>query len=63
MECLCERMIDGLVVKLWYQEPDEITVTVRDDKKGENFALEPPASKALDAYYHPYAYRGFEVGN
>jgi hypothetical protein len=54
---LCDRNHEGLVVKLWYQEPDEITITVRDERSGENFAIEVAPSEAIDAYYHPFAYR------
>jgi len=58
---LCDRNHEGLVVKLWYQEPDEITITVRDERNGENFALEVDPRDALDAYYHPFAYRDREA--
>lgn len=56
MICLCDREADRVVVKLWEQY-GEITVTVRDDKTGEHFVLKPSPDKALDAFYHPFAYR------
>jgi hypothetical protein len=54
--CLCERIIDGLVVKLW-ELSGEITITVKDDKTGENFAIEVKPQNAIDAFYHPFAYK------
>lgn len=56
MICLCDREIDGLVVKLWEMNR-EITITVRDERNGDNFAFEVEPEFALDAYYHPFAYR------
>jgi hypothetical protein len=53
--CLCEREFAGTVVKLW-ELSGEITITVKDGK-GDNFAFEIEASKAIDAFYHPFAYR------
>lgn len=59
MVCLMERESSGIVVKLWEQD-GEVTVTVKDEKTGDNFVVTPDPSKALDAYYHPFAYRSEE---
>lgn len=65
MNCLCERNADNIVVKLWWQEPDSISVTVNDVSKGERFAItDIKPEKALDAFYHPFAYyEGKEAAN
>lgn len=59
MNELADRNNDGVVVKLWEQY-GEITITVRDTRTGENFTLHPPPDKAMDCFYHPFAYRKVE---
>lgn len=61
MICLCERIIDGLVVKLW-EESGRITITVSDVREDENFGIEVEPDKALDAFYHPFAYKARAEG-
>jgi len=54
---LAQRENEGISVTLfWYQETDRLTVAVRDERTGEAFDLEAPASTAMDVFNHPYAY-------
>lgn len=62
MELLEERQDNGITVKLWWvKEGNEITVTVRDIKNGEAFALNPPSDKAHDCFLHPYTYTDYKI--
>lgn len=53
---LATRKSDGRMVVLnWY--PDENTVEVIVNEPGEtDLVIYPPNDRALDAFYHPYAY-------
>ena len=54
---LAHRMAYGIeVALLWSPDSDTVVVAVNDENTGEAFALEPPRSRALDAFYHPFAY-------
>lgn len=56
---LDHRAGDGIEVSLlWSPESNELAVLVVDTPGGEEFALEISAEEALDAFRHPYAYRG-----
>lgn len=52
---LAARQNSGTSVRIdWDQDQDEILVTVQSATA--NFILHPPKDKALDCYYHPFAY-------
>ena len=54
---LASRESDGLaVVLLWYPSNDLVTVSVADSHSGARFELAVDGTRALDAYYHPFAY-------
>jgi len=57
MRELAHRSNDGIDVTLfWHRNTDELTVCVCDQRRGAYFEIEPEASEALDAFYHPYSY-------
>jgi hypothetical protein len=54
---LAYRFNDGLsVALLWSRRREKLTVAVSDERTGEAFELEATPDKALDVFYHPYAY-------
>ena len=54
---LAARESDGInVLLLWHPREDAITVSVEDDRRGDRFQLEVAPNRALDAFYHPFAY-------
>lgn len=54
---LAFRQADGLaVVLLWHARADEVTVAVDDASTGDRFEILVDRERALDAFYHPYAY-------
>jgi hypothetical protein len=54
---LAARESDGIhVLLLWHPREDAVTVSVDDDRLGDRFQLAVPADRALDAFYHPFAY-------
>lgn len=54
---LAARESDGLqVVLLWHPGANELTVAVEDARVGDRFHLAVPPDRALDAFYHPFAY-------
>ena len=56
-EELAQRTADGIeVTLLWSQCDDSITVEVFDRGAENLFELEVARDRALDAFYHPYAY-------
>ena len=62
MRELAERSsADGVVVRLiWNDEAplgSDVSVEYEDGRRGESFILFPPRGHALDAFYHPNAYR------
>ncbi len=57
---LGERGSDGIDVKLLWRPGemgDEVMVTVNDERAQVSFAVTPSPDEALEAFYHPYAYR------
>jgi hypothetical protein len=49
--------MDGLAVALlWHPLDDSVTVSVADARTGERFQLAVARERALDAFYHPFAY-------
>ena len=54
---LAARENDGInVLLLWHPDESALTVTVEDARLGDRFHLAVPPDRALDAFYHPYAY-------
>ena len=54
---LAIRESDGLrVLLLWHPREDAVTVSVEDARVGCSFELAVARERALDAFYHPYAY-------
>ena len=54
---LAERESDGIyVLLLWHPRENALTVSVEDDRRGDRFQLEVAPNRALDAFYHPFAY-------
>lgn len=58
---LAYRESDGIFVRLyWDSLENEVFVSVRDDRNGDDFVLNPPKHEALSAFHHPYAVRPIE---
>jgi hypothetical protein len=54
---LAARESDGIhVLLLWHPDEDAVTVSVEDARLGDRFRLAVAADRALDAFYHPFAY-------
>jgi hypothetical protein len=54
---LAVRDSDGInVLLLWHPGRDALTVSVEDARLGESFQLAVAPERALDAFYHPFAY-------
>jgi hypothetical protein len=54
---LAIRESDGLrVLLLWHPREDAVTVSVEDARVGCSFELAVARERALDAFYHPFAY-------
>jgi hypothetical protein len=57
MRELAYREGDGLeVTLLWDERCERLAVSVFDSKTGDRFALGAPGNRALDVFYHPFAY-------
>ena len=54
---LAARESDGIDVRLlWHPVENALTVAVEDARRGDRFRLAVAADRALDAFYHPFAY-------
>jgi len=54
---LAARESNGIcVLLLWHPREDAITVSVEDDRHGDRFRIAVAPNRALDAFYHPFAY-------
>jgi hypothetical protein len=54
---LALRESDGVrVVLLWHPREDAVTVSVEDVRADHCFELDVERERALDAFYHPFAY-------
>ncbi len=54
---LAARETDGIhVLLLWHPRENAITVSVEDDRREDRFQLAVAPDRALDAFYHPFAY-------
>ena len=54
---LAARESDGIhVLLLWHPDENGLTVSVEDARVGDRFELAVAPDRALDAFYHPFAY-------
>ena len=54
---LAARESDGIhVLLLWHPDENALTVSVEDARVGDRFQLAVAPDRALDAFYHPFAY-------
>jgi len=54
---LAARDSDGVhVLLLWHPRENTLTVSVADTRVGDRFQLAVAPDRALDAFYHPFAY-------
>jgi hypothetical protein len=54
---LAARESDGIqVLLLWHPGENALTVSVEDARVGGRFSLAVAPERALDAFYHPFAY-------
>jgi hypothetical protein len=54
---LAARESDGVhVVLLWHPRENSLTVSVEDARVGDRFRIAVAPDRALDAFYHPFAY-------
>jgi hypothetical protein len=54
---LAARESDGLhVLLLWHPRANALTVEVEDARIGDGFQFAVEPERALDAFYHPFAY-------
>jgi hypothetical protein len=54
---LAARESDGLhVLLLWHPAENALTVSVEDVRAGDRFQLAVAPDRALEAFYHPFAY-------
>ena len=54
---LAHRQNDGVeVTLLWHCDDDSVAVSVHDAKTDSAFEVGVPRDRALDAFYHPFAY-------
>ena len=54
---LAARDNDGVNVQLlWHPAENAVSVSVEDARFGESFDIAVAPDRALDAFYHPYAY-------
>ena len=54
---LAARESDGIHVRLlWHPREDAVTVSVDDTRVGQRFDLAVARDRALEAFYHPFAY-------
>jgi hypothetical protein len=54
---LAARESDGVhVLLLWHPDENALTVSVEDARVGDRLQLPVAPDRALDAFYHPFAY-------
>ena len=54
---LAARDSDGIrVLLLWHPREKRLTLSVEDARVGDRFHLAIAPDRALDAFYHPFAY-------
>jgi hypothetical protein len=58
---LAYRAVNGLEVTLnWHRAEDRLSVSVYDAKLGDFFEVPAPHDRALDVFYHPFAFAAHE---
>jgi len=61
MRLLASRESNGILVRLFWDDDaacgHDVVVEYRDRSEDVAFVLHPPRDRALDAFYHPNAYR------
>ena len=54
---LAARDTNGVhVLLLWHPAENAVSVSVEDERLGDRFEIAVAPDRALDAFYHPYAY-------
>jgi hypothetical protein len=54
---LAARDSDGIhVLLLWHPDANAVTVSVENARVGDRFQIAVAPGRALDAFYHPFAY-------
>jgi hypothetical protein len=54
---LAARETDGIhVLLLWHPDANAVSVSVEDARVGDRFQIAVAPERALDAFYHPFAY-------
>ena len=54
---LAHRQNDGIeVTLLWHSGDDSVVVSIHDAKSDYTYEVGVPRDRALDAFYHPFAY-------
>jgi len=54
---LAARKGDGISVRLlWHPDDDALTVSVEDARVGDSLEIAVEPGRALDVFYHPFAY-------
>jgi hypothetical protein len=54
---LAARESDGIHVRLlWHPVENALSVSVEDARAGDRFRVAVARDRALDAFYHPFAY-------
>jgi hypothetical protein len=54
---LAQRRNDGLeITLLWARQDNSVQVAVLNERTGRKVAFPVERTKALDAFYHPFAY-------
>jgi hypothetical protein len=51
------------VVLLWQPRDDTVTLAVSDSHTGEHFEVPVASNRALEAFYHPFAYGKARAGH
>lgn len=44
------------ILLLWHPESERVEISIRDIATGASFHVEVVPDRAIDAFYHPYAY-------
>lgn len=53
--------IDVTLIWVHANDEDKAVVCVCDKREGVYFEIQPEPDRALEVYYHPFAYRDFSV--
>jgi len=54
---LASRDSDGVrVLLLWHPRDDAVTISIEDTRAGQWFEFAVDGDRALNAFYHPFAY-------